>query len=117
VIVCIELTSPSEERLHISHQLKASRYEHLTPDALINGWRLTTRPIEVGCRGCVAFSVNKMLRELRLPPPQQLAIKQQLEDVALRCSYYLFCSRTTTSWDDRSLLVPGSPQRAEAQLV
>ena len=111
MIVCIELTSPSEERLHAAHTLKASKYEHLTPDALINGWRLTTWPIEVGCRGCVAFSVSKMLRALRLPPTQQLIIKQQLEDVAIRCSYYIFCSRTTPSWDDRPMLVPGGPPR------
>ena len=96
---------------HAAHTLKASKYEHLTSYALINGWRLTTWPIEVGCRGCVAFSVNKMLRALRLPPTQQLIIKQQLEDVAIRCSYYIFCSRTTPSWDDRPLLVPGGPPR------
>jgi hypothetical protein len=70
MILCIELTSPHEERIHAAHVLKASKYEHLTADAAHNGWRLTTWPIEVGCRGCVAFSVNKMLRRLRFPPTQ-----------------------------------------------
>jgi hypothetical protein len=105
--VCLELTCPTEERVLIAHELKADKYAHLIPEAAQNGWRLNVWPVEVGCRGCVAFSMAKALRAFRFPRSQQLLIKQQLEDVALRCMYYIFCSRMIASWVDRPLLASG----------
>jgi hypothetical protein len=91
-----------------AHKLKSQKYAHLTDDALANGWLFSTWPIEVGCRGFVALSVVKMLRSFHFSRSEQREIKRELEDVARRCSYYIFCSRHRSTWDERPLLVPSS---------
>jgi hypothetical protein len=106
--LALELTCPKEERVSDAHQLKADKYAHLSDDAL-NGWLVSTWPFEVGCRGFVAKSTLKVLRAFHFTRPQQQEIKLQLEDAARRCSYYIWCSRHRTMWDNRPLLVQSGP--------
>lgn len=103
VALCIELTVPNEDNVHKAHASKADRYKHLEDEAASNGWRLSTWPIEVGARGFVAWSTWYFLRAL-FTKARASVIKQQLELVALRCSYYLFLSRGEAIWDSVPLL-------------
>jgi hypothetical protein len=105
VVLCIELTCPVEERVLKAHDLKKAKYDHLVADAEANGWRLSVWPIEVGCRGFVALSTVKVLKAFRFTRSQQATIKRQLEDVAERCSFYIFMHRRLTGWvENRPLL-------------
>ncbi len=106
--LALELTCPAEEGVAHAHKRKAEKYAHLTDDALANGWLFSTWPIEVGCRGFVAISTMKVLRSFHFTRSQQREIKRELEDVTRRCSYYLFCCRHRSTWDERPVLVPSS---------
>eukprot|EP01116_Phalansterium_solitarium_P023925 TRINITY_DN8601_c0_g4_i1.p1 TRINITY_DN8601_c0_g4~~TRINITY_DN8601_c0_g4_i1.p1 ORF type:complete len:134 (+),score=19.74 TRINITY_DN8601_c0_g4_i1:234-635(+) len=108
IALCIELTVPNEENVHNAHASKAKRYKELEEEAAANGWRLSTWPIEVGARGFVAWSTWYFLKALFT------AIKRQLELVALRCSFYLFVSRSEALWQAVPWLADrtsSSPQR------
>ena len=98
--ICIELTVPKEERVQQSHDIKAAKYQQLVDDAAANGWRLTVWPIEVGARGFIARSTWTALRALAFGKARAAYIKQQLEAVATRCSYYLFTARNHEVWDE-----------------
>lgn len=106
--LALELTCPAEERVADAHKRKTEKYAHLTDDALANGWHFSTWPFEVGCRGFVAISTIKVLRSFHFSRSEQREIKRELEDVTRRCSYYLFCCRHRSTWDERPLLVPSS---------
>jgi len=106
--LCLELTCPAEERITTAHSLKRDKYADLTASAKEQHWDLSTWPFEVGCRGFVALSTITMLKQFGFPRPQQLQIKQQLEDVARRCSYYIFCCRRQAQWDSKRPLLPSS---------
>ena len=108
--LCLELTCPSEERIATTHELKTNKYAELIESAKAQHWDLSVWPFEVGCRGFVAKSTLTMLKSFGFQRPQQQLIKQQLEDVARRCSYYIFCSRRQAQWDPlRPLLPPSGP--------
>ena len=105
-VLCLELTCPKEERIRVSHELKASRYYELAQSAKDNGWSLSVWPIEVGCRGFVALSTMKAIRAFRFPRAQQSRLKRQLELVSMRCTYYIWCSRAQALWEaNRPLLL------------
>ena len=97
--ICLELTCPKEERIQAAHDLKLERYADLTPAARSQNWLLTTWPIEVGCRGFVALSTLKAIRAFRFTRSKQTEIKCQLECVARRCTYYIWCCREQSTWD------------------
>lgn len=69
-IIIAELTAPWEERLVSSHQLKKAKYQDLVDEAVLKGWHATSYPIEVGCRGFPAKSVNYFLQRVRMGPNQ-----------------------------------------------
>ena len=58
-IIWWELTSPSEERIEESHELKLTRYADLKLACEAAGWSCYNMAIEVGARGFVAESLQK----------------------------------------------------------
>jgi hypothetical protein len=114
-LLALELTCPAEERISASHELKANKYADLAENAF-PGWLISVWPIEVGCRGFVAKSTLKALKALHFSRSQLQTIKRQLEDVARRCSYYIWCSRHSTTWQSRPLLVPSDSFKSTESL-
>jgi hypothetical protein len=108
VIVCFELTVPSEERVMDWHTEKAQKYRELE-DATPDGWRLEIRPFEVGYLGNIAYSMEKQLRALGLPQQKRRTIRQELEETAAECSAVLFDCRHDPTWNGRSLLAVARP--------
>ena len=58
-IIWWELTSPSEERIEESHELKLTRYADLKLACEAAGWSCYNMAIEVDARGFVAESLKK----------------------------------------------------------
>ena len=42
---------PIEDRVGISGEIKAKRYDNLISESASNGWRVNLLTIEMGCRG------------------------------------------------------------------
>jgi hypothetical protein len=111
VVVCFELTVPSEERVMHWHAEKARRYRELE-DAAADGWRLEVRPLEVGYLGNIAYSMEKQLRAFGLSQQKRRIIRQELEETAAECSAVLFECRHDPTWNGRSLLAVARPSTA-----
>ena len=108
VIVCFELTVPSEERVMDWHTEKAQKYRELE-DATPDGWRLEIRPFEVGYLGNIAYSMEKQLHALGLPQQKRRTIRQELEETVAECSAVLFDCWHDPTWNGRSLLAVARP--------
>ena len=100
----LELTCPQEEGIDTSNYLKSGKYLHLVADGRASGWTGSIHAFEVGCRGFVAKSTMKLLRDLGFSSSDQRAINEQLGVTVLRCTYFIFCSRNRQQWDNRPLL-------------
>ena len=59
----IELTVPWEDAIEEAYERKKLRYSNLAAEAEDRGWKIRVRPVEVGCRGFVASTTAKLLRE------------------------------------------------------
>ena len=62
-VILIELTVPLEDRVSDAHSRKHDRYLPLLVNCESNGWHATHFPVEVGCRGFVAFSLTRCLKD------------------------------------------------------
>ncbi|KAL0186294.1 hypothetical protein M9458_017964, partial [Cirrhinus mrigala] len=60
----IELTVPWEDALEEAFEHKKLRYSNIAAEAENKGWKIRVRPVEVGCRGFVASTTAKLLREV-----------------------------------------------------
>jgi hypothetical protein len=115
MIVCFELTVPSEEKVGYWNDAKGQKYAHLVEEARAAGWRLQVRPIEVGYLGHMARTMEKQLRALAFPHGQRRTIKLQVEEAALRCSHNIYLCHDEALWNKRPLLAVGDwPPIAEA---
>ncbi|KAJ8406497.1 hypothetical protein AAFF_G00300710 [Aldrovandia affinis] len=63
-IYIIELTVPWENSVEEAYERKNLRYTELTADAKQRGWNAKVYPVEVGCRGFVASSTIRLLKDL-----------------------------------------------------
>ncbi|KAK0141131.1 hypothetical protein N1851_021872 [Merluccius polli] len=64
LVYIIELTVPWESSVEEAYERKRLRYAELAADVQQRGWRAKVRPVEVGCRGFVATSTSRLLREM-----------------------------------------------------
>ena len=68
-----------------------------------NGWHATHFPVEVGCRGfvafsLVAFSLTRCLKDLGFPTYWAKRVRNECSRVAQRCSYLLYLRRSIREW-------------------
>ncbi|KAJ8038779.1 hypothetical protein HOLleu_16305 [Holothuria leucospilota] len=63
-VVFGELTVPWEDNTEVAHGRKVTKYAELAADCSSKGWRASYYPFEVGCRGFIASTFLKWLREL-----------------------------------------------------
>jgi len=64
IVQLIELTVPCEDALDEAYERKKMWYAHLATEAEQQGWRVQVYPVEVGCRGFVAHSTTRFLRDV-----------------------------------------------------
>ena len=102
-IIMLELTVPIEDRVHIAHDLKTSKYAELATTCEGNGFRVHLFPIEVGCLGFCPHSILDALEALGLPKSTARQIRTECSRVALRCSYVIFLRRNAPDWGEKTL--------------
>ncbi|KAJ8353668.1 hypothetical protein SKAU_G00212350 [Synaphobranchus kaupii] len=97
-VFIVELTVPWEDAIDVAYERKKLRYANLAAEAEERGWDVKLRPVEVGCRGFVASSTTRLLKEVGIRgQAQQNAIKE-LATVAERSSHWLWLKRKETVW-------------------
>jgi len=62
-VFIIELTVPLEDAIDEAFERKKLCYAGLALEADQRGWKVRVRPVEVGCRGFLAFSTTRLLKE------------------------------------------------------
>ncbi len=72
------------------------RYANLAADAEERGWTVKVYPVEVGCRGFVASSTIRLLKEVGFRGQVQRRIVRELATVAERSSHWLLLKRMDT---------------------
>ena len=63
-VIIGELTVPWEDNIDEAHERKLSKYTELAAECRDRGWKALCYPFEVGCRGFIANSFQKWLRDL-----------------------------------------------------
>ena len=64
LVYIIELTAPWENSTEEAYEHKKLRYTELAADAQQQGWNAKVYLVEVGCRGFVASSTIRLLKDL-----------------------------------------------------
>ena len=103
---------PFEENIAKAATLKRQKYDTLLRDIEAGGWTCRLFTIEVGSRGVLARPVSSLLNGLASAKATRgvsaADIKQAsliVSQIALRCSFYIYLSRSSTRFDvDRPLL-------------
>lgn len=98
-VILIELTCPAEENINAASARKKSRYAALEDLIKSNSWSVETIPVEVGCRGFVAFSMRNCLRHLGFSHSEVSQICKCLSLVAARCSYAIYLAHEEAFFD------------------
>ena len=101
LVYIIELTVPWEDAVEEAYERKKLRYTNLAAEAEDNGWEARVRPVEVGCRGFVATSTAKLLRELGIRGQTHRKAIKELANIAERTSHWLWLKRSDTIWAAR----------------
>ena len=63
-VILGELTVPWEDNIQEAYERKYTKYTELKAVCLNRGWKATCYPFEIGCRGFVATTFQKWLRDL-----------------------------------------------------
>ena len=98
LVYIIELTVPWEEAVEEAYERKKLRYADLAATAEDRGWKAKVRPVEVGCRGFVASSMAKLLREVGVRGQAHRQAMKELANTAEEASYWLWLKRGDTIW-------------------
>ena len=98
----IELTVPWEDALEEAFERKKLRYSNLAAEAEDNGWRVKVRPVEVGCRGFVASTMAKLLREVGVRGQAHRQAIKELAKTAETTSHWLWLKRNDITWAARN---------------
>ena len=98
LVYIIELTVPWEDAVEEAYERKKLRYSNLAADAEDRGWKARFRPVEVGCRGFVASSTAKLLREVGVRGQAHRQAIKELANTAERSSHWLWLKRSDTIW-------------------
>ncbi|KAL3976668.1 homeobox protein Meis3 [Sarotherodon galilaeus] len=94
----IELMVPWEEAIEEAFERKKLRYANLAAEAEDRGWKIKVRPVEVGCRGFVASTTAKLLREIGIRRQAQQQAIRELANTAERTSHWLWLKRADITW-------------------
>lgn len=97
-VFIIELTVPWENSVDEAYERKHLRYADLAAEARHHGWNTEVRPVEVGCRGFVATSTTRLLRDLGIKGQSQRSAIKAVSEAAEGSSQWLWMKRKDPSW-------------------
>ncbi len=97
-VFIVELTVQWEEAIDEAFERKRLRYADLAAEAEDRGWKVNVRPVEVGCRGFVASSTTRLLKEVGIRGQAQRKTIKGLATAAERSSHWLLLKRKETVW-------------------
>lgn len=67
------------------------------------GWKIKVCPVEVGCRGFVASTTAKLLREIGIRGQAQRQAKRKLANTVERTSHWLWLKRADITWATKAI--------------
>lgn len=97
-VFIVELTVPWEDNIDEAFERKRLRYANLAADAEARGWNVKVWPVEVGCRGFVARSTTRLLKEVGIRGQAQRKAIKELAKAAERSSHWLWLKRRDATW-------------------
>lgn len=98
----IELTVPWESSAAEAYERKKLRYTDLAEDAQQRVWRARVYPVEIGCRGFVAASSIRVLKDLGIQgQPLRQTIKS-VSEAAEKSSQWIWVKRKDPCWAHRN---------------
>ncbi|KAL7834872.1 hypothetical protein SRHO_G00291190 [Serrasalmus rhombeus] len=97
-VYIIELTVPWEEAIDEAYERKRLRYSNLAAQAEERGWTMLVCPVELGCRGFVANSTIRLLKEVGIRGQAQRRTIKELATTAERNSHWLWLQRKEMAW-------------------
>ncbi|MGH0140562.1 UNVERIFIED_CONTAM: hypothetical protein FKN15_023230 [Acipenser sinensis] len=98
----IELTVPWEDAVDEAYERKKLRYAQLATEAEQRGWRVRVYPVEVGCRGFVAHSTTRFLRDVGFSGQELRRTVKNLSEAAERSSNWLWMRRKDSGWGSQA---------------
>ena len=98
----IELTVPWENSVEEAYERKKLRYSELAAEAKQRGWNTKVYPVEVGCRGFVASSTIRLLRELGSHGQALRRTIRAVSEAAERSSQWIWLKRKDPCWAPRT---------------
>ena len=81
-VIIGELTVPWEDNIDDAHERKLTKYAELRAECRDRGWKAVCYPFEVGCRGFIAFSLQKWLRDLGLSRKEIKPVSKSVSEAA-----------------------------------
>ncbi|KAK7929282.1 hypothetical protein WMY93_005677 [Mugilogobius chulae] len=97
-VFIVELTVPWEEAIDEAYERKKLRYSQLAAEAEERGWSVLVYPVEVGCRGFVANSTIRLLKEVGITGRAQKKLIKELATSAEKSSHWLWLRRKEIAW-------------------
>ncbi len=97
-VLLVELTVPWEQNIQEAFERKKARYAELVAECQEKGWRATTYPVEVGCRGYVGLSTNRFLKDIGFTAAKVKKVVRDLAEEAEKGSFWLWLRRKDRSW-------------------
>ncbi|MGH0152676.1 UNVERIFIED_CONTAM: hypothetical protein FKN15_052941 [Acipenser sinensis] len=94
----VELTVPWEDAVDEAYERKKLRYAQLATEAEQRGWRVRVYPVEVGCRGFVAHSTTRFLRDVGFSGQELRRTVRNLSEAAERSSNWLWLRQKDSGW-------------------
>lgn len=98
LVYIIELTVPWEGAVEEAYERKKLRYAELAAEVRQQGWRAEVRPVEVGCRGFIASSTSRLLREMEVRGNAHRQAVRELSRAAEKASQWLWIKRKDSNW-------------------
>lgn len=89
----VELTVPWENFIEEAYECKKLRYAELAAEARQQGWHPKVHPVEVGCRGFVASSTIRLLKELGSHGQALRQTIRSISEAAERSSQWIWRKR------------------------
>ena len=97
-VYIIELTVPWENSAEEAYEHKKLHYTELAADARQRGWNAEVYPVEVGCRGFVASSTIRLLKDLGIHGQALRQTTKSVSEAADRSSQWIWLKRKDPCW-------------------
>lgn len=101
MVYFVELTVPWEDAVQEAFERKKLRYTELAAEAEQRGWRAKICPVEVGCRGFVATSTLRLMKDLGISGQALRQAIKETSRVAERSSQWLWLKRKDPIWSPK----------------